>query len=94
MFQTTYVGTDIKSIQSVIDTLKISQIEARTEDDHNVKQYIHHREEEVIIVKQPDVIKSIDRRFTELVNPLLVSKFVFFHIIIFIGLLNNQSHSY
>lgn len=64
-------GTDIKSIQAVLDTLHISRIEARTEDDPNVKQYIHKREEEVIVVKQPDAVKLLDRQFSELICPLL-----------------------
>ena len=64
-------GTGIKEIQSVINTLRISQIEARTEDDPIVKQYIHHREEEVITVKQPDAVKALDRKFSELVNPIM-----------------------
>ena len=64
-------GTDIKSIQAVCDTLNISRIEARTEEDPNVKQYIHHREEEVIIVKQPDVVKILDKKFSQLIVPIL-----------------------
>ncbi|KAL7456676.1 hypothetical protein ACHAWC_008166 [Mediolabrus comicus] len=61
-------GTDIKSIQAVIETLKISRIEARTEDDPNVKKYIHNRQEEVISVKQPDVIKILDKKLLEFVK--------------------------
>ena len=61
-------GTDIKSIQAVVETLKISKIEARTEDDPNVKRYIHNREEEVISVKQPDVIKILDKKLLEFVR--------------------------
>lgn len=64
-------GTDIKSIQAVLDTLKISRIEARTESDPIVKQYIHHREEEIIVIKQPDIVKSLDRQFSELIAPIL-----------------------
>lgn len=64
-------GTDIKSIQAVLNTLKISRIEARTEDDPIVKQYIHHREEEIIVIKQPDIVKSLDRQFAELIAPIL-----------------------
>ncbi|KAL7538664.1 hypothetical protein ACHAXR_010982 [Thalassiosira sp. AJA248-18] len=64
-------GTDIKSIQAVLETLNISRIEARTEDDPNVKQYIHNREEEVIVVKQPDVVKAIDNKFGQLIAPIL-----------------------
>lgn len=61
-------GTDIKSIQAVVETLKISKIEARTEDDPTVKRYIHNREEEVISVKQPDVIKILDKKLLEFVK--------------------------
>jgi len=61
-------GTDIKSIQAVVETLKISKIEARTEDDPNVKRYVHNREEEVISVKQPDVIKILDKKLLEFVR--------------------------
>lgn len=64
-------GTDIKSIQAVLNTLNISRIEARTEDDPNVKQYIHHREEEIIVIRQPDIIKSLDRKFSDLIAPIL-----------------------
>eukprot|EP00804_Cyclotella_cryptica_P015445 CCRYP_008049-RB/>CCRYP_008049-RB protein AED:0.02 eAED:0.02 QI:108/1/1/1/1/1/5/398/1979 len=64
-------GTDIKSIQSIITTLNISQIEAKTEDDPDVKKYIHRREEEVIIVKQPDVVNRLDKMFGELIQPIL-----------------------
>jgi ERCC4-related helicase len=64
-------GTDIKSIQAVCDRLKVSRIEARAEDDPDVRRYIHHREEEVIVVRQPDVIKSLDSKFSELILPIL-----------------------
>lgn len=64
-------GTDIKSIQAICDRLKISRIEARAEDDPDVRRYIHHREEEVIVVKQPDVVKSLDGKFAELIMPIL-----------------------
>lgn len=64
-------GADIKSIQCLIDTLNICRIEARTEDDPNVKKYIHHREEEVIIVKQPNVVKELDNKLSQLILPIL-----------------------
>ena len=64
-------GTDIKSIQSVVNKLKISRIEARTEADPVVKQYIHHREEEIIVIAQPDIVKSLDKQFSDLIAPIL-----------------------
>ena len=64
-------GTDIKSIQAVCSRLNISRIESRAEDDPDVRGYIHHREEEVIVVRQPDVVKSLDSKFSELIMPIL-----------------------
>ena len=64
-------GADIKSIQAILDTLHISRIEARTEDDPNVSKYVHQTEEEVIVVKQPDVVKALDTKFSELIVPIL-----------------------
>lgn len=64
-------GTDIKSIQKIITTLKICQIEAKTENDPDVKQYIHNREEEVIYVSQPDAVARLDKKFGELMKGLV-----------------------
>jgi Fanconi anemia group M protein len=64
-------GTDIKSIQKVITKLDVCQIEAKTEDDPDVKQYIHNRAEEVVIVKQPDAISRIDKKFADFMRPLI-----------------------
>jgi Fanconi anemia group M protein len=64
-------GTDIKAIQSIIDTLSICQIEAKTEDDPDVKQYIYHREEEVIIVKPPDAVTRIDKEIDKFIQPYM-----------------------
>lgn len=62
-------GTDIKSIQKVITTLGVCHIEAKTEDDPDVKQYINRRLEEVIIVEPPTVVKVIDKLFGPVMQP-------------------------
>lgn len=64
-------GTDIRSIQSIITTLNINRIEAKMEDDPEVKQYIHHREEEVILVDQPDAVSVINQKFEKVIQPIL-----------------------
>ena len=64
-------GIDIKLIQAVVNTLKISRIEARTGADPVVKQYIHHREEDIIVLTQSDIVKSLDKQFSELISPIL-----------------------
>lgn len=81
-------GTDIKSIQKIITTLNICQIEAKTEDDPDVKQYIHNRKEEVIIVDQPDAVARLDKKFGELMKSLVDR---LHHENIGIGLIQNSS---
>ena len=41
-------GTSQKAIQEVVQNLRISKIEARTDDDEAIKKYIHKRESEII----------------------------------------------
>ena len=35
-----------------------------------MKQYTHEREDEIIIVRQPDIIKSLDRKLEDLIAPI------------------------
>ena len=51
-------GSTIKAIQLVVDALRINKVEARRDDDPDVKQYIHDRETEEIIVKQASASKA------------------------------------
>ena len=64
-------GAEIKAIQNVVNALHISKIEARLEDDPNVKKYIHERRQEIVVVKQATEITNIERLLTRLIDPLL-----------------------
>lgn len=62
-------GTSQKAIQEVVQNLRISKIEARTDDDEAIKKYIHKRESEIIQIKQTNAVAKIERLFAGLVNP-------------------------
>jgi len=64
-------GGEIKSIQKVVDALRISKIEARMEDDVSVKKYIHERHSEIIVVQQGSAITTVERLLTNVIAPVL-----------------------
>jgi len=64
-------GTTIKAIQQIIDVLRINCIEARSDADSDVKQYIHERQTEVIVVKQVAASKLVERQLDEIIGPIL-----------------------
>lgn len=65
-------GTSIKAIQLVVDILRINCIEARSDADPDVKQYIHDRQTEVVVVKQiTAVTKPVERRLDGMIAPIL-----------------------
>ena len=64
-------GTNIKSIQQVVDALRINKIEARHDTDPSVAKYIHERQSEIVIVKQASACKNIERLLNDLIGPLL-----------------------
>eukprot|EP00977_Amphora_coffeiformis_P009478 scaffold2192_cov170-Amphora_coffeaeformis.AAC.12 len=64
-------GSSIKGVQAVVEALRINKVEARTDDDPDVKQYINSRETEEIVVKQASAAKEVERKISEIVAPLL-----------------------
>jgi Fanconi anemia group M protein len=64
-------GTNIKAIQRVVDMLQINRIEARFENDIDVKKYMHERHSEIIVVKNSTVASSVERKLNNLIGPLL-----------------------
>lgn len=59
-------GKTIKDIQAVIDILRISKIEARTEDDSSISKYIHDRAVEEVMVPNVSVAKDVERMLNDL----------------------------
>lgn len=64
-------GSTIKAIQAVVDALRINKVEARRDNDADVKQYIHDRQTEIVIVKRASASKEVERKLTDLIAPLL-----------------------
>lgn len=64
-------GTNQKAIGEVVDNLLISKIFARSDEDPEVKRYIHDREEDVIMVKQTEAIVLIERQLDGIITPHL-----------------------
>ena len=64
-------GTNQKAIGEVVDNLLISKIFARSDEDLEVKRYIHDREEDVIMVKQTEAIVLIERQLDGIITPYL-----------------------
>jgi fanconi anemia group M protein len=64
-------GTSIKAIQHVVDVLKINAIEAKSDADPDVKQYVHDRETEVVVVRQVAASKAVERVLDSIIGPLL-----------------------
>lgn len=64
-------GTSIKAIQQVVDVLHINCIEARSDADPDVKQYIHDRQTEVVVVKAATATKQVERILDAIIAPIL-----------------------
>lgn len=64
-------GKDLKSIKKVIETLKISKIEARVEDDDEVKPYTHDKQLEIIKIDLSSAAEAVDRLLAKIIIPRL-----------------------
>ena len=64
-------GTTQKAIGEVVENLLISKIFAKSDEDADVKRYIHNREEDVILVKQTEAIVLIERLLDGIITPFL-----------------------
>jgi ERCC4-related helicase len=63
-------GTNIKAIQAVVDGLRINRIEFREESDPDVKQYVHQRDVQVIVVKQSAIVNEIQKDLDDIILPI------------------------
>ena len=64
-------GTTIKAVQSVIEVLRITQVQVRSEEDTSVSQYLHHKQEEVVICPKNNVQGDVEKRLANLLCPIL-----------------------
>ncbi|CAO1626135.1 unnamed protein product [Parajaminaea phylloscopi] len=58
-------GTNSQRVQEVIDNLHISLIELRTEEAIDIRQYVHKKREEAMVVDMPEDIGHVRELFLE-----------------------------
>ena len=64
-------GKDIKTINLVIEALRVSKIEARLDTDPDVKEYVHGRTTEIIKCEITESITVLNELFGVILNPFL-----------------------
>jgi ERCC4-related helicase len=64
-------GTSIKAVQNVINVLRINCIEARSDNDPDVKRYIHDRQTEIVVVQGMDATKDVEQKLDAIIGPIL-----------------------
>ncbi|KAI8611825.1 P-loop containing nucleoside triphosphate hydrolase protein [Chytriomyces sp. MP71] len=64
-------GSDVKTVQNVIENLQISKIEIRTEDSLDIKPYTHERTLEVVVLPSSPEILALAETFKRVLNPHL-----------------------
>ncbi|KAL6891141.1 P-loop containing nucleoside triphosphate hydrolase protein [Trichoderma longibrachiatum] len=63
-------GSKVETVQEVIDNLGISHCEIRTEESLDIRQYVHQRNIDQIILEPSDEMNLISDLFTEALKPL------------------------
>jgi ATP-dependent DNA helicase MPH1 len=64
-------GSKIETVQEVIDNLGISHCEIRTEESIDIRQYVHQRNIEQIILDPSEEMERISELFTKALQPLV-----------------------
>lgn len=64
-------GSKIETVQEVIDNLGISHCEIRTEDSIDIRQYVHQRNVDPIVLDPSDEMNLVCELFTEALKPLV-----------------------
>ncbi|CCJ28178.1 unnamed protein product [Pneumocystis jirovecii] len=64
-------GTDIDSVQEVVNSLCIAQIELRTEDSIDIRGYIHNRTVETILIPLSQELIILRDLYGDIIKPFL-----------------------
>ncbi|TWU74515.1 3'-5' DNA helicase [Metarhizium rileyi] len=64
-------GSKIETVQEVIDNLGISHCEIRTEESIDIRQYVHQRNIEQLVLDPSDEMNLVSELFTEALKPLV-----------------------
>ncbi|GKT98731.1 fanconi anemia group m protein [Fusarium langsethiae] len=63
-------GSKIETVQEVIDNLGISHCEIRTEDSIDIRQYVHSRSIEQVVLDPSDEMVLVSELFTKALKPM------------------------
>lgn len=64
-------GSSVEAVQEVIDNLEIAEVEIRTEDSIDIKEYVHRRDITEILIDPSDEIIMIRELFSKALQPLV-----------------------
>ncbi|TDZ74349.1 ATP-dependent DNA helicase MPH1 [Colletotrichum trifolii] len=64
-------GSKVETVQEIIDNLGISHIEIRTEDSIDIRQYVHSRNVEQVVLDPSDEMCEIKDLFSKALKPLM-----------------------
>ncbi|KAI1213849.1 P-loop containing nucleoside triphosphate hydrolase protein [Annulohypoxylon truncatum] len=64
-------GSKVESVQEVIDSLGISHVEIRTEESIDIRQYVHSRDEDIVLLDPSDEMNHIKELFSKALKPLV-----------------------
>lgn len=63
-------GSTVEGVQAVIDSLGISRIEIRTEESIDIRQYVHSREVDQVVLEASDEMEQVQDLFSKTLRPL------------------------
>ncbi|KAG6274711.1 hypothetical protein E4U47_001405 [Claviceps purpurea] len=64
-------GSKVETVQEIIDNLGISHCEIRTEESIDIRQYVHDRNIEQVVLDPSDEMNLISELFTQALKPLM-----------------------
>ncbi|KAI1376320.1 P-loop containing nucleoside triphosphate hydrolase protein [Hypoxylon crocopeplum] len=64
-------GSKVESVQEVIDSLGISNVEIRTEESIDIRQYVHQRAEDIVLLDPSDEMNHVKELFSKALKPLV-----------------------
>lgn len=64
-------GSTVEAVQAVVDSLGISHVEIRTEDSMDIRQYVHSRNIDTVVLEPSDDIMHIRELFSKALKPLV-----------------------
>ncbi|KAI5920008.1 hypothetical protein F4810DRAFT_684339 [Camillea tinctor] len=64
-------GSKVESVQEVIDSLGVSHVEIRTEESIDIRQYVHQRDEDIVLLDPSDEMNLIKELFSKALKPLV-----------------------